>query len=73
MMETPYLKFVSHVSQFLVFLILVAASALRSSHIPSGLGENIAFLLPGTPELALCQSGQGGGGGQQVPFTGFRF
>ena len=64
MMETPYLKLVSHISQFLVFLILVAASALRSNHIPSAIGKNIAFSLPRTPKL----KGGGRRGGQEVPF-----
>ena len=49
MMSTPYLKFISHISQFIIFLILITASALRDNHIPTGLGKkNIArkYLLP---------------------------
>jgi hypothetical protein len=42
MMKTPYFKFISHLSQFLIFLCLIAASALRDTHAPTVLGKNIA-------------------------------
>ena len=41
MMSTPYLKFISHISQFIIFLILIVASALRDNHVPTGLGKKI--------------------------------
>lgn len=39
MMSTPFMKFVSHISQFLVFLVLLAASSLRDNHSPTAIGE----------------------------------
>jgi hypothetical protein len=44
MIKTPYFKFISHISQFIVFLCLIAASALRDTHAPTILGKNIARL-----------------------------
>ncbi|XP_046844850.1 uncharacterized protein LOC124438702 [Xenia sp. Carnegie-2017] len=43
MMSTPYLKFVSHISQFIIFLFLIAGSSLRDNHTPTVI-EYIIFL-----------------------------
>ncbi|XP_028395064.1 short transient receptor potential channel 5-like [Dendronephthya gigantea] len=43
-MSTPFMKFVSHISQFLVFLVLLAASALRDNHSLTGI-EYLIFVF----------------------------
>lgn len=41
MMTTPFLKFVSHTSQFFVFFLLNVTSALRDNHSPTSLGKYV--------------------------------
>ena len=38
-MSTPYMKFVSHISQFIIFLFLIAGSSLRDNHTPTVIGK----------------------------------
>jgi hypothetical protein len=45
-MKTPYLKFVGHLSHFILFLILLAVSALRDHHTPTVVGKHIAQGYP---------------------------